>query len=209
MTNLAGKINTRLELINEYKQALMENISSNEVSSIFDPNRSGESIGDKIKFSFVKARLVLNYYINNNAGKVLFVFFVLLALVFFTSKIRSQIYPDNISGLNETARLVLAHRFLTPAFLCLTVLQFVFPHPPVIFYGLIWVLSSVILSVILWKHLSGSAHIFWMYLFTAFILTLTIDLMLKVSQIERWIMLFIALSGIFVSVSVYKKMLCW
>ena len=77
--------------------------------------------------------------------------------------------------------------------------------PSVIFYGLIWALSSVILSVILWKHLSGSAHIFWLYLFAVFIFTLIIDLLLKVSMIERWIMIFIAISGIFVTISVYRK----
>ena len=205
MTNLAGKINTRLELINEYKETLIENISSNEVNNIFDPDESKESIEDKIKFSFVKARLVLNYYLRNNLGKVILAFILFFALIYFTYKIRGQYYPDNFSELPEMAKLVFTHPVLTPAFLCLTVLQFIFPHPPVIFYGLIWALSSVILSVILWRHLSGSAHIFWLYLFTAFIFTLIIDLMLKVSLTERWIMIIVALSGIIVAISVYRK----
>lgn len=205
MTNLAGNINTRLDLINEYKETLIENISSNEVNNIFNPDESKESIEDKIKFSFVKAELVLNYYLKNNIGKVIFAFILFFALIYFTYKIRNQYYPDNISGLSEKAKLIFAHPVLTTAFISLMVLQFLFPHPPVIFYGLIWALSSVILSVILWKHLSGSAHIFWLYLFAAFIFTLTIDLMLKVSMIERWFMIFIALSGIVVTISVYRK----
>ena len=205
MTNLAGKINTRLDLINEYKETLIENISSNEVNNIFDPDESKESFEDKIKFSFVKAGLVLNYYLRNNLGKVILAFILFFALIYFTYKIRDQYYPDNFSELTEMTKLVLTHPVLSPAFLSLTILQFIFPHPPVIFYGLIWALSSVILSVILWKHLSGSAHIFWLYLFAAFIFTLIIDLMLKVSLIERWIMIFIALTGIAVSISVYRK----
>ncbi len=205
MTNLAGKINTRLDLINEYKETLIENISSNEVDNIFDPDDSKESFEDKIKFSFVKAGLVLNYYLRNNLGKVILAFILFFALIYFTYKIRDQYYPDNFSELTEMTKLVLTHPVLSPAFLSLTILQFIFPHPPVIFYGLIWALSSVILSVILWKHLSGSAHIFWLYLFAVFIFTLIIDLLLKVSMIERWIMIFIAISGIFVTISVYRK----
>ena len=205
MTNLAGKINTRLDLINEYKETLIENISSNEVNNIFDPDESKESFEDKIKFSFVKAGLVLNYYLRNNLGKVILAFILFFALIYFTYKIRDQYYPDNFSELTEMAKLVLTHPVLSPSFLSLTILQFIFPHPPVIFYGLIWALSSVILSVILWKHLSGSAHIFWLYLFAVFIFTLIIDLLLKVSMIERWIMIFIAISGIFVTISVYRK----
>ena len=205
MTNLAGKINTRLDLINEYKETLIENISSNEVNNIFDPDESKESFEDKIKFSFVKAGLVLNYYLRNNLGKVILAFILFFALIYFTYKIRDQYYPDNFSELTEMTKLVLTHPVLSPAFLSLTILQFIFPHPPVIFYGLIWALSSVILSVILWKHLSGSAHIFWLYLFAVFIFTLIIDLLLKVSMIERWIMIFIAISGIFVTISVYRK----
>ena len=205
MTNLSGNINTRLELINGYKESAIDNVLLKEANNVYEPEESKESIDDKVEFSYVKASLVLSYYIRNNLGKVILALIIFFALLDFTFKIRNQYYPDNTSELSVTAKLIFAHPVLTPAFLSLTVLQFIFPHPPVIFYGLTWALSSVILSVILWKHLSGSAHIYWLYLFAAFIFTLIIDLMLKVSLIERWIMIFIALSGIAVTISVYRK----
>lgn len=205
MTNLIGKINTRLEMINGYKESAIDNVFLKEANNVYDPEESKESIDDKVEFSYVKASLVLSYYIRNNLGKVILALIIFLALLDFTFKIRNQYYPDNTSELSVTAKLIFAHPVLTPAFLSLSVLQFIFPHPPVIFYGLIWTLSSVFLAVILWKHLSGSAHIFWLYLFAAFIFTLIIDLMLKVSLIERWIMIFIALTGIAVTISVYRK----
>ncbi|MBK8553273.1 MAG: hypothetical protein IPL53_20310 [Ignavibacteria bacterium] len=205
MVNLSGNINTRLELINGYKESSIDNVLLREVNNVYDPEESNESIDDKVEFSYVKASLVLNYYLRNNLGKVILALIIFLGLLNFTYKIRNQYYPDNTSDLSVSAKLVFAHPVLTPAFLSLTVLQFIFPHPPVIFYGLIWIFSSVILTVILWKHISGTAHIYWLYLFAAFIFTLTIDLMLKVSLLERWIMIFIALSGIAVTVSVYRK----
>lgn len=205
MTNLSGNINTRLELINGYKEAAIDNVFLKEANNVYDPEDSRESIDDKVEFSYVKASLVLSYYLRNNLGKVILALIILFALLDFTFKIRKQYYPDNTSELSETAKLIFTHPVLAPAFLSLTVLQFIFPHPPVIFYGLTWALSSVILTVILWKHLSGSAHIFWLYLFAVFIFTLIIDLMLKVSLIERWIMIFIAISGIVVTISVYRK----
>lgn len=205
MTNLIGNINTRLELIDGYKEAAIDNIFLKEANNVFDPEEIKESIDDKVEFSYVKASLVLSYYLRNNLGKVilaLIIFFVFLDFIF---KLRKQYYPDNTSELSETAKLIFAHPVLAPAFLSLTVLQFLFPHPPVIFYGLTWALSSVLLTVILWKHLSGSVHIFWLYLFTVFIFTLIINLMLKVTLIERWAMIFIAISGIVVTISVYRK----
>jgi len=205
MTNLIGKINTRLEMIHGYKESAIDNVFLKEANNVYDPEESKESIDDKVDFSYVKASLVLSYYIRNNLGKVILALIIFLALLDFTFKIRNQYYPDNTSELSVTAKLIFAHPVLTPAFLSLSVLQFIFPHPPVIFYGLIWTLSSVFLAVILWKHLSGSAHIFWLYLFAAFIFTLIIDLMLKVSLIERWIMIFIALTGIAATISVYRK----
>jgi len=203
--NLNGKINTQLELINGYKESAIDNVFIREANDVFDTKESKESIEAKIKFSYVKASLVLSYYLRNNLGKVILAFILFFALIYFTYKIRDQYYPDNISELPEMTKLVFTHPVLTTAFLSMTVLQFIFPHPPVIFYGLIWTLSSLILTVILWKHLSGSAHIFWLYLLAVFIFTLIIDLMLKVSHIERWIMLFISLTGIAVTISVYRK----
>ena len=205
MTNLIGKINTRLEMIHGYKESAIDNVFLKEANNVYDPEESKESIDDKVDFSYVKASLVLSYYIRNNLGKVILALIIFLALLDFTFKIRNQYYPDNTSELSVTAKLIFAHPVLTPAFLSLSVLQFIFPHPPVIFYGLIWTLSSVFLAVILWNHLSGSAHIYWLYLFAAFIFTLIIDLMLKVSLIERWIMIFIALTGIAATISVYRK----
>lgn len=205
MVNLSGNINTRLELINGYKESAIDKVFLSERKNIYEPEESKESIDAKVNYSYVKANMVLNYYLRNNFGKVILAFILFFALIYFTYKIRNQYYPDNISGLNETAQSVFAHPFLSTAFLSLTVLQFIFPHPPVIFYGLIWILSSVILTLILWKHLSGSERIYWLYLFTAFVFTLTIDLMLKVSLIERWFMIFIALSGIVVTISAYRN----
>lgn len=205
MVNLSGNINTRLELINGYKESAIDNVFLRETNNVYDQEESKESIDEKVKFSYVKASLVLNYYLRNNLGKVILALIIFLGLLDFTYKLRNQYYPDNTSELPEKAKLVFAHPVLTPAFLSLTVLQFIFPHPPVIFYGLIWILSSVTLTLILWKHLSGSAHIYWLYLFAAFMFTLTIDLMLKVSLLERWIMIFIALSGIAVTISVYRR----
>lgn len=205
MTNLAGNIRTRLELINEYKESIVGNIFSREVNNIIEPDASKESVYEKIKFSYIKTSLVLNYYIRNNSGKVLFTFFVFFALVFFTFKIRKQFYPDNISELPEMAKLVFTHPVLSPAFLILTIFQFIFPHPPVVFYGLIWTLSSVFLTIILWKYFSGSERFSWLYLLAVFYLTLIIDLMLKVSHSERWIMLFLSITSIAASILVYRK----
>lgn len=205
ITNLTGRINTRLELINGYKESAIDNVFLKEANNVYDPEESNESIEDKIEFSYIKGSLVLSYFLRNNLGKVILALIIFFAVLNFTFKIRNQYYPDNASELSETAKLIFDHPVLTPSFLCLTILQFIFPHPPVIFYGLIWLFSAVILSVILWKNISGAAHIFWLYLFGVFIFTLLIDLMLKVSLIERWLMIFIALSGIIVSISVYRK----
>ena len=205
MANLESKINTVKDLIEDNKGTLAKNLVSKDVNNLGEQEQSTESIRDKFSFSYTKARLVLEYYLTNNLGKVIFLFFVFLVLLYFTIKVRNRFDPDKLSQSNDLTKLLLDHPVLSSAFICLTILQFIFANPPVIFSGIIWTLSAIILTLLLWKYLSGKRLFYWLFLFTTFLAALLIDLLLKESQIERIVMLVIAFAAIAILILTYKK----
>ena len=205
MSALDENIKTSLKLIDGYKEYVINNIFARETNNIYVPDESNETIDEKINFSYNKGVLVLSYYLKNNTGKVIFVIFLFSVLTYFILRIKKQYYPDNKSELTEKAKLIFDHPVLSSVFFSLMIAQFIFPNPPVVFSGLTWIISFIILTFILWKFLSGKELLHWLFLFVIFILTLTLDLMLKVSVAERLLMFFIAISGIAALISAYKN----
>jgi small-conductance mechanosensitive channel len=205
MANLGGNINTTINLIEESKRSLSKNLSSKDVNFLHDLVQSKDSFDYKIRFSYTKAIMVLDYYLVNNSGKVLFIFFAYVALLFFIHKVRKRYEQNDLSVTTELTDLVFEHPILSSAYISLTLVQFLFVQPPIIFSGILWTLSSIILTLILWKQLSGSQRTYWLYFISAFVATLLVELFLKEAQIERWVMMIIAVSGIFVALSIHRK----
>jgi small-conductance mechanosensitive channel len=205
ITTLQGKITTGIELTEDRKQSLAKNQFSRELNDLFKPDQEKESITDKADFAYTKAGLVLNYYFRNNLWRVFVVLFAFVMLAYFILKVNSKYkikYPDDVRVPDDS---VFRHPLFSSAFMSLMILQFIFPHPPVVFSGLLWILSSLILTLVLWKDFSGMQRFFWIFFVTAFIAVLLIDLNLKESQAERWLMLVIALLGIAAGFRALKK----
>jgi potassium efflux system protein len=205
MINLESQISTVKDLIEDNKGTLATNLISKDVNNLTEPEQSTESIADKLSFSNKKARLVLGYYLKNNFGKVILLFFAFLILVYFTVKVRNRFDPDNLSESSDLTKLLLDHPILSSSFICLTILQFLFSNPPVIFSGIIWTLSAIILTLLLWNYLSGKQLFYWLFLVTTFLAAFLIDLLLKESQIERIVMLVISIAAIAILIRIYKK----
>jgi small-conductance mechanosensitive channel len=205
MANLGGNINTSINLIEESKSSLSHNLFSKDLNFLHDSVQSKDSFEDKVRFSYTKAILVLDFYLVNNSGKVLLIFFAFIIQLFFLHKVRKRYGKNDSSVTTELTDLVFEHPILSSAYISLTIVQFLFVQPPVIFSGLLWTLSSIILTAILWKQLSGSQRAYWMYFISAFMATLLVELLLKEAQIERWVMLIIAISGILFALTLYRK----
>jgi potassium efflux system protein len=205
MANLESQISTVKDLIEDNKGTLARNLISRDVSNLTDTESSNESISDKLSFSYTKARLVLDYYITNNLGKVIFLLIVFLILFYFTVRVKIRFDPEMLSESTDLTKLLFDHPVLSSAFICLTVMQFVFVYPPVIFSGVIWTLSAVILTLLFWKYLSGNQIFCWLFLVAAFLAALLIDLLLKESHIERKAMLVTAVVAIIILVLTFKR----
>lgn len=204
INNLSGKISTSLELIEGYKKQLSGSMYSDEFTGSNDPDMDTVSFKSKFEFSKTKANLLLNYYLSNNFWKLFLLISSIIILIYFTYNVRYR-YNSNLTEKSVFADLVFNHPILSPVFICLSLVQFIFPHPPVFFSGMLWIFSSVILTVILWNYFSGLQRVYWLYFVTSFIAVLLIDLQLKESGLERWIMMFISLVSIIVVVIILRK----
>ena len=205
MANLESQVVTVRNLIEDNRGTLAKNLISRDVASLTEPDQSTESIWDKLSFSYTKSRLVLVYYLKNHFGKVIFLFFAFLMLVYFIVKVRNRNDPEKHAEYTDLTKILFNHPLLSSAFIGLTILQFIFARPPVIFSGIIWTLSAIILTFLLWKYLSQKQLSYWLFLITTFLAALLIDLLLMESQVERIVMLLIAFASIAILILTYKK----
>ena len=205
MENLESQISNGKNLLEDYKGALAKSLIYKDVSILTDTEENTESIIGKLSFSYTKARLVLDYYLKNNIWKIFFLLFSFIILVYYTTKIKDRFNAEKLSESTDLTKLLLNHPILFSAFICLTILQFIFTSPPVIFSGILWTLSAIILTFMLWKYLTAKQRFYWLFLLTAFIAALLMDLLLKESRLERIVMFVIAITSVVILFLAYKK----
>ncbi len=203
--NLNGKISSTIEQIEESKRSLARNFYSRELNDLYVQRESKESFSEKVRFSVTRASLVFNYYVLNNLWKVSFLLIAFIFLTVFIFKVRKRYKPNDRSETSYVTDIVFRFPVFTSAFLCLTILQLIFSQPPVVFSGLLWTLSTILLTIILWRSFSGIQRAHWLYFMAAFLTTLVVDLMLKESQPERWLMFLLSVSGIIAGIIVIRN----
>lgn len=208
INSLHGKITTGIELIEEYKKQLAGNMFSDEKSDKNNSDIDTVSFQSSFEFSKTKANLVLKYYLTNNFWRIILLLSVITILIYFTFIIRKR-FKNNLTEDPDLAKLVFNHPLLSPVFISLIFLQFIFPHPPVLFTGILWTMSSVILTIILWKYFSIVQKVIWIYFVSAFATVLFLDLQLRESLFEKWIMIIVTFTATITVIIALKKKVLW
>ncbi len=205
MAALEGNIRTSIELMEARKQSIADNQYSRELDDLHVDVEEKEPLSEKLNYSFTKASLVLKYFVRNNLWRIYLVMFVFVILAYFIFKVKQRHKSSNVNDTLFSEMSVFRYPVVSSAFLSITILQFLFPQPPVIFSGMLWIFSSIMLAIILWMSFSGIQRAYWLYFIAATLATLIIDLFLKESKLERWLMLFLAVTGIVAGITALRK----
>ena len=193
---LNSKIVSSEQFVLQSKNQLWQNIFSKETSGLFGSSANAVSTEEAVNYSYTKGVLVLIYYLDNNYWKIFFLPVVFIFILNLTLRTTGRYKLLGINNSSDEILLIIKHPVLVSAFSVLVLFDFLFTNPPLIFQGIIWIISSAILTIILWGYWSGLQRVFWMYLILSFATVLFNSLIIKETLFERWYIFIVASSGI-------------
>lgn len=180
-----------------------------EVPGIFTPFNTSRSLEQVIRLSEHKGLLALDFYLKDNAGKLLILVVLIILTTVFIYSLRRIVYSRDESPIDLEGKLSLRFPVVSAIFIMVNLGQFMFIGTPFIFSALLWFISVVCLSIIFYKFISTFWMIFWLSYAAMFTLASVDNLILQASMHERWGMLFLsvlgALYGFFVLTSGHGK----
>lgn len=201
----AFKLQSGLEEIELFKKTLGENGFKRDFDNIWGPDSYARPFNQILAHSIEKAWLTFAFYAENNKGKII-ALFILIAIAYVYLRSLKNIYIENkLLSTEFDGQLVLRYPLLSSILITINLFQFVFISPPFILSVVIWILSSLSLSILFKNFITRYWMNVWLIMVTLFIIATFDNLILQASRTERWIMLLIMLLGIVTSVATIWK----
>ena len=198
LTLQVNKLSRALEKIDANRAALSANIFKREFVNIWTPIPYTRPLQEIMKFSKQKNLLALNYYAENNSGKIVFSLLVIIALSIFLRTLKRKLSNENELRPDFAGQLVFRYPIYSAIFIGLNLLQFLFQDPPFIFGMIFWIISAFCLTIIFWGYITRFWMRFWLTMSVLFLLACVNNLILQSSRQERWWMLVLAAAGVLV-----------
>jgi potassium efflux system protein len=196
LTVQVNKLTGALEKIDASHAALSASAFKREFMNIWTPVSYTRPLNEIMNFSRQKNLLALNYYVENNGGKIVFSLLAMIALGIYLRTLKRKLSNENELRSDFAGQLVFRYPIYSAIFIGLNLLQFLFKDTPFIFSMIFWILSAFCLTIILWGYISRFWNIFWLFMSMLFLLTCIDNLILQASRQERWWMLVLAVAGL-------------
>lgn len=193
---LVYQVNSGLEEVDHYQLSVSGKIFDRDFPDIWDKVEYTRPFADIIRFSSAKARLNLWFYVIDNSGKIFVLFALVAAATFFLRSLRQQLRQEKMLNNNFEGQLVFRYPFLSAVVVVVSLFQFIFQAPPLIFDYLLWIPCCICLAFIFAGFISRFWLSFWLFITLLFIVSCADNLVLQASRIEQWGMLLLALTGI-------------
>jgi potassium-dependent mechanosensitive channel len=201
LTLQVNKLSRALEKINASHAALSANTFKREFVNTGPSASDTRPLAEIMKFSKRKNLLALNYYVENNLGKIVFSLLVIIALSIFLRILKRRLSKENELRPDFAGQIVFRYPIYSAGFLGLNLLQFLFQDTPFIFSMIFWVLSAFCLTIIFREYITRFWNRFWLTISMLFLLACFNNLILQASRQESWWMLVLAAAGL--SVGIY------
>ena len=171
---------------------------------IWDLSSLNRSFPEAFRYSTGKNLRVLVFYIVNN---VLLIFLILVfsaVLYFVALKFRSKVSSSDILLSKYGNSVFIKNTFTVSFLLCMIILQFILPRPPLVFSGLLWLLSGILLLILIKNRRDKKIKAAWLWILFLYFLVFNSNLMLLVTSAEIWMLLIFSIVSV-LSVSAIKK----
>lgn len=171
---------------------------------IWDNSVQHKSFSEAVKYSTAKNLRVLMFYIVNNLFTFLILILFALVIYYAIRKFRSKIVTEKLLSSKFGISVFVTKPFWTALFLSFSVLQFILPRPPLVFSGILWILTGFILLILINKRKDRNISLVWLCILIIYILIFNSNLLLIVTTAERWALLIISLVSL-ISLFYIKK----
>lgn len=192
---LSGSIEAKQSDIESYRKKLSNNQFSREIPDLWGAVGYSRPFGEIVHFSRQKTQMVLAFYIRNHMPNIIILLLVMLGLASYLRTLRRNIKLLMGDEANLVSHLALEHPVHSSIVIVLSIGQFLFPTPPFIFYAIIWTISSIALTIILWNFITSFWRKFWVTIVVLFVMACMINMVLQASRFERYLMLFLSSAG--------------
>ncbi|MGC3947830.1 MAG: mechanosensitive ion channel [Chryseolinea sp.] len=198
---LQAAVSSHLIRIQNKEEVLSARTWTKEVAFLWDTSGQADSSHDTLAYSAARASLALRFYLRNHAGALVILFTAVVIASVFLRALRKILEEEHLLHEPSTGQLVLRYPILSGVILSFSILQFIFPDPPMVFTLIVNTISAVALTAI-FRHLIHAKWMRnWILFLLLFLATSAVNLTLVGSVAERWIMLLLALLGIAVALN--------
>jgi len=194
---IVNKISSSLDEIDGYQQELSARTFDREFANLGGTIENARPFSEILHFSQAKGYLVFLFYAQNNKGKILLIFFLVIALTYFLKGLKRILIAENVLRTDFEGQLILRYPLLSSVVIILNVFQFIFAAPPFIFNALFWMLSAISLTFIFRNFITKYGMNVWLIFLLLFVFACADNLILQASRIERWGMLILGIAGVF------------
>jgi hypothetical protein len=124
------KLEDGIEQIEKYREDLAASLSDKETVNLWEPVAFRRPMKEILFLSKEKARFVLSFYSKNNAGKIVFLFLLIIGLAIFLRNLKKKLHAAQTLPADQQEYLVLGYPLLSSVLIVLCVFQFIFREPP-------------------------------------------------------------------------------
>lgn len=197
---LKFKIETDIIVNNRLRQLELDQLFTKKVPVFQRPDIKKLMIDDPLTFSIKTNNLVLYFYLINNKNSILTMLLLIIGTaVYFKLQKRKFLNlgynSEMLIGIN-----ILNSPIATAVLVVLNLYQFILPMPPLIFSILIWTISTIALTVMMWKSIKSFVWKIWIAIFILNLIAL-FDLIILIHFVgESFLILIINCLGIAIGV---------
>lgn len=199
------KLQSSLEEIESYQREMAGHTFKREFNNLWAPASNYRAFEEILDFSKMKGLLTLNFYAENNAGKLVVMILLIATSFVYLRSLKSIYLEGNLLKPDFDGQLVLRYPLLSGTLIVISLFQFFFLSPPFILNVIFWSISCVCLSIIFRKFVSRYWIGVWLIMVLLFLIAAVGNLVLQASRIERWFMLITSISGVIVGIIVLLK----
>lgn len=194
-----------IEQVEAFERQMADATIDRELPNIWQKQLHFRPLMDIVRFSLNKNILTFKFYVLNNAGKLSLIVLLVIASFIYLNSLRNIYREKNLINDEMNGQLVLRYPSLSAFLIVLSLFQFLLISPPFILSFIIWMISSVCLTIVFKNFITRYWMRVWILMVVFFVFASAGNLLLQASRTERWYMLTLALLGALAGLIIIKQ----
>jgi potassium-dependent mechanosensitive channel len=204
----ASKLSTGIKQVEKFQEDLFHQYFKREFPNLSQPvvpKKDRRSLSEIIRISAAKGKLSLDFYVLSNINSILIMLLLIAGCTYFLRSLKQRLREKGVLKKDFSRQLVLRYPVLSATLLVLSLFQFIFPQPVFIFSALIWISSSICLTIIFRGYITRYWMYSWLTIFALFLLSCADNFIQQSSRTERWFMFVLSVAGVISCIVILLK----